>query len=375
MIKKKIIIMTINKTVIDVFLTNHVDELSKKFQIEFLSSHKSNKIYIKKKYYKNNFIDLQRSIGLINFFKNIKEILSIIKKNNPKLILSLHPKNGLLVAISKIFYNFKNIHIITGQVWSDKKYISRYFFKCIDKFIIRSSDFLLIDSKSQIKFLNKEGFNTKKIKCINHGSICGIDIKKFYKSKINKIKFCKKNNWKKNENIILFLGRINKYKGIFLLLDAFKILIDNNYKCNLLIIGNDEINFKYFISKIDSKYKKRILIFNHKMDIYYYYSLSSIFCLPSYREGFGMSVIEASSSLLPVVVSDIYGLNDSCIKNKTGLKFKNGSSSDLFDKLKYLIENPNKSKILAKNGKNFVEEKYNQKDVSEFIFNFIEKIS
>lgn len=88
-----------------------------------------------------------------------------------------------------------------------------------------------------------------------------------------------------------------------------------------------------------------------------------------------MSVIEASSSLLPVVVSDIYGLNDSCIKNKTGLKFKNGSSSDLFDKLKYLIENPNKSKILAKNGKNFVEEKYNQKDVSEFIFNFIEKIS
>ena len=367
--------MTINKTVIDVFLTNHVDELSKKFQIEFLSSHKSNKIYIKKKYYKNNFIDLQRSIGLINFFKNIKEILSIIKKNNPKLILSLHPKNGLLVAISKIFYNFKNIHIITGQVWSDKKYISRYFFKCIDKFIIRSSDFLLIDSKSQIKFLNKEGFNTKKIKCINHGSICGIDIKKFYKSKINKIKFCKKNNWKKNENIILFLGRINKYKGIFLLLDAFKILIDNNYKCNLLIIGNDEINFKYFISKIDSKYKKRILIFNHKMDIYYYYSLSSIFCLPSYREGFGMSVIEASSSLLPVVVSDIYGLNDSCIKNKTGLKFKNGSSSDLFDKLKYLIENPNKSKILAKNGKNFVEEKYNQKDVSEFIFNFIEKIS
>ena len=127
MIKKKIFIITINKTVIDVFLINHIKELSKKFQIEFISSYKSNKIFIKKEYYKNNFVDLQRNIGLINFFKNIKEISNIIKKNNPKIIISLHPKNGLLVAISKIFYDFKNIHIITGQVWANKKYISRFF--------------------------------------------------------------------------------------------------------------------------------------------------------------------------------------------------------------------------------------------------------
>ena len=375
MIKKKIFIITINKTVIDVFLINHIKELSKKFQIEFISSYKSNKIFIKKEYYKNNFVDLQRNIGLINFFKNIKEISNIIKKNNPKIIISLHPKNGLLVAISKIFYDFKNIHIITGQVWANKKYISRFFFKCIDKYIIRNSDHLLIDSLSQIKFLKNEGFDTKKIKCINNGSICGIDTKKFYKSKQNKIKFCKKNNWKVDENIILFIGRINKHKGIFLLLEAFKILIDNNYKCNLLIVGNDEIYFKNFINKIDPNYKKRILIFNHKIDINYYYSLSSVFCLPSYREGFGMPVIEASSSFLPVVVSDIYGLNDSCINNKTGLKFKSGSSLDLVDKLKYLFNNPKKMRLFARNGKNFVDEKFNQKDVSKFIFDFIKKIN
>ena len=233
----------------------------------------------------------------------------------------------------------------------------------------------MIDSLSQIKFLKNEGFDTKKIKCINNGSICGIDTKKFYKSKQNKIKFCKKNNWKVDENIILFIGRINKHKGIFLLLEAFKILIDNNYKCNLLIVGNDEIYFKNFINKIDPNYKKRILIFNHKIDINYYYSLSSVFCLPSYREGFGMSVIEASSSFLPVVVSDIYGLNDSCINNKTGLKFKSGSSLDLVDKLKYLFNNPKKMRLFARNGKNFVDEKFNQKDVSKFIFDFIKKIN
>ena len=88
-----------------------------------------------------------------------------------------------------------------------------------------------------------------------------------------------------------------------------------------------------------------------------------------------MSVIEASSSLLPVVVSDIYGLNDSCIKNKTGLKFKSGSSLDLVNKLKYLFNNPKKMKLFARNGKNFVDEKFNQSDVSKFIFDFIKKIN
>ena len=87
-----------------------------------------------------------------------------------------------------------------------------------------------------------------------------------------------------------------------------------------------------------------------------------------------MSVIEASSSSLPVVVSDIYGFNDSCINNKTGLKFKNGSSLDLVNKLKYLFDNPKKMELLARNGKNFVDKKFNQKDVSRFILNFIKKI-
>ena len=87
-----------------------------------------------------------------------------------------------------------------------------------------------------------------------------------------------------------------------------------------------------------------------------------------------MSVIEASSSLLPVVVSNIYGLNDSSINNKTGLKFNNGSSLDLVNKLKYLINNPKKMELFARNGKNFVDEKFNQKDVSKFILNFITKI-
>ena len=46
---------------------------------------------------------------------------------------------------------------------------------------------------------------------------------------------------------------------------------------------------------------------------------SDVLCLPSYREGFGNVVIEAAATGLPSIVSNIYGLSDAIVRNKTGL--------------------------------------------------------
>ena len=47
--------------------------------------------------------------------------------------------------------------------------------------------------------------------------------------------------------------------------------------------------------------------------------IADIFCLPSFREGFGLSVIEASSTELPVIGSNIIGLEESIVNKETGL--------------------------------------------------------
>jgi glycosyltransferase involved in cell wall biosynthesis len=50
-----------------------------------------------------------------------------------------------------------------------------------------------------------------------------------------------------------------------------------------------------------------------------YMACADIFCLPSYREGFGSVIIEASATGLPAIASNIYGLVDAVSNNETGL--------------------------------------------------------
>jgi glycosyltransferase involved in cell wall biosynthesis len=67
---------------------------------------------------------------------------------------------------------------------------------------------------------------------------------------------------------------------------------------------------------------------------------AELFCLSSYREGFGSSVIEAAACGVPALVSRIYGLMDAVIEGKTGWMHEAGNVQDLAKKLDDLLVNP-----------------------------------
>ena len=372
--KKNLTFLVVNKNVIDVFLLNHLKLLNKFYDISFISPINSKNIKIDNNYYSNQFIKIKRGLNLFNFFSCFLILLFFIKKNSNNLYISIHPKNGFLLCICKFFLKFTSLHIITGQIWANKKGLNKIILKFLDHLIFTKNDYLLVDSYSQISFLKKQGFFYN-FECINYGSICGVDIKKFKKSKLDKLSFQKKYNLPLNSKFILYVGRINFSKGINILIKAFDQIIQKNDNYFLIIVGSDEINFNSLLNKYSNNLKLKVIKFEHSSNIMFYYSIADIFCLPSLREGFGLSVIEASASRLPVVVSDIYGLHDSMIDKVTGLKFKVGNCNSLYNKLNYLIRNPNILERFGNQGLVFVKENYDSKDVAKFLLNYINKIS
>ena len=92
---------------------------------------------------------------------------------------------------------------------------------------------------------------------------------------------------------------------------------------------------------------------------------ADLFCLPSYREGFGMAAVEAGSCGLPVITSRIYGLTDAVEEGVTGLMHEPGDVNEISRLIEYLFKNKKLMQTIAS--------KSIQRNNSKFSNSLIEK--
>lgn len=371
--KKKIILISSSIIPFEVFLKELLNNLSKNYEIIIITNIYKKKLNSIKKY-KLIQIPISRKINIIQDIFVLTKLLFLMKKISPSLIISITPKGGFFTSLSNFLFKYKHLHFITGQNWIHKKGFKKIFFKSIDNFTFKNSNYLLADSKSQINFLKKENFDTKNIKLIKEGSICGVDSNIYkpdklfreYQRKIYKIH--------KNEIIILFLGRIHADKGVFNLYEVCKKLYENNLPIKIFYVGDIEDDYFYKIKNKDKNNLNIVRYFKFTNSPEKYLKISDIFCLPSLREGFGLSVIEASSCEIPVLGSNIVGLKDSIVHNKTGMLFDLNNNDDFFQKLKKLVISRQLRETFGKNGRKRVLKYFKNKDVLIFLEKFIEEV-
>ena len=372
--KEKILFVSSSISFHENFLFETINNLSKTNDIYVIANCK-----FKTKNFKNiNLINIpiSRKINILSDFICTLLLVKNFYKIKPDRIISSSPKGGFLTSMAIYFYlnnKKKKCHIATGQLWYDKKKLNRLIFKYIDKFIFNSSKLIIADSKSQINFLKSEGFDGSKIKLIYKGSIKGVDTSIYKKNQKERNRLRKELNFKKNEIVILYLGRINQQKGIPMLYDAFNKLIINKLKVKLLIVGRDEENLITQLNKKYTNISNEVNYLQYTNHAYKFYSCADIFCLPSSREGFGMSIIEASSCELPIIASDVVGIQDSVQNNKTGILFNIKNKNSFNIKLERLIYDKSLRSKLAKNGRKYVLNNFDEKKVVPFLLDLIKE--
>lgn len=150
--------------------------------------------------------------------------------------------------------------------------------------------------------------------------------------------------------LILFLSRVERAKGLWEMLDAYKILKQKNAYCKLTIAGSgqdldaleeraaelglDDVSFPGFVTGAE------------KIECY---QSASIFCFPSHSEGMPLAVLEAMAMGLPVVTTAVGGLADILQDGRHGFVIplesfrKDGfriAADVLAEKLTLLLQNP-----------------------------------
>ena len=167
-----------------------------------------------------------------------------------------------------------------------------HFAQKISFFLIKNfADLVIVDNRLLQEELIRQGFDANKIE-VNPP---GIDVKYF-----KDIKPSGEKGYDAN-----FLGRLHPSKGIFDLVDVWKLVCENKPNAKLAIIGEGDERFK-------GELKKRIKDANleHNIDVLGYLEddetfgiikASKVFVFPSHEEGFGIAILEAMACSLPVV--------------------------------------------------------------------------
>lgn len=168
---------------------------------------------------------------------------------------------------------------------------------------------------------------------------------------------------------ILSVGRFvkNDIKGFLRLVDIWDI-VQKNKKYNdwtLTIIGEGEnkINIE---RKIKSKNLKNIILKSFTKNIEKEYLSASIYTMCSYREGFGMVLIESASYGLPSLAFDINNGPSDIIKNeKSGFLISDGDLDEFANKLCILMDDVNLRKIMGLNAKEKVKKEFGKEVIME----------
>jgi glycosyltransferase involved in cell wall biosynthesis len=167
------------------------------------------------------------------------------------------------------------------------------------------------------------------------------------------------------KNIILFVGRITKAKGLRILVKALaKVKKEFIEDIKLLVIGGDNSGVMH--SKEESKEKKHLKKLINKLDLKdnviflgpvnrdllpYVYAISDVCAVPSLYESFGLVAVEAMSCGTPVIASKVGGLAHTVIDGYSGLHFLPGRSDHLAKAILKLITDSDKMEEIGVNAR------------------------
>lgn len=271
--------------------------------------------------------------NLLNFIYRSIKLTYILLFYRPDL-LHIHTassksfwQNHIYFQICKIF-NKKIILHIHGGAFKDFYTHSNKFIKARIIKTLNSADSLIVLSNYWFNFF-KTLCPTQKIHILPNS----IDLDIISKYNIKKSKKID------NKYNILFVGRIEKQKGIYELLNAFSEIKNKNLF--LYIMGpfmNNEREIRTLTKKLKISNRVKFLGMISGPEKYEYFSKSHLFVLPSYWEGLPLSVLEAMSFGLPIIATDV-GAIPEIIKKENGILIKPKNYNILKEKIITILKN------------------------------------
>lgn len=244
--------------------------------------------------------------SIFNIFSAIKQIHTVIEDVNPDIIHVHSTWAGLFVRLPYLFRKRKTKIIYQSHGWAflmDTSNYKKNIYALVEKILSIPTDRIINISNYEQNQAVKYGLNKNKMVMIYNG----------VEDKISKSNL--KLNWDENKINLLFVGRLDRQKGLDLFLDVYdKMKLENMH---LYVIGTSVLDDN--LPKSTKHVTYLGWVDNKNIDAYY--QACDVVIMPSRWEGFGLVAVEAMRNLKPVIASNVGALPELIKNNINGYIF------------------------------------------------------
>jgi glycosyltransferase involved in cell wall biosynthesis len=154
------------------------------------------------------------------------------------------------------------------------------------------------------------------------------------------------------------VGRTVKEKGHATLLDAVPQILRAHPRVQFLIVGDGPLRQALEARLAGTPHREHVCFAGARPDIPEMMAAMDLFAFPSVSEGFGIALVEAMASSIPVVASRIRPLTEIVVDGQTGRLVPAGDAAALADALNQLIANPDLARSLGRRARLAVEDHF-----------------
>ena len=362
--------------VIPYFLGEQLNWFSKKGNKEFVICSPSEELDAFSRQYSFEYkpIEILRKISIIKDIKAVKETVEYIREIKADVVTGHTPKGGLVAMIAAYICRVPiRIYFRHGLVYETSTGLKRELLINIDRLASKLATKIVCVSPSVAKRSLEDKLNpaSKQVVLVN-GTCNGLDTDRFSidsvaKSKLSELQAQLSIN--DGDFVIGFAGRLVRDKGIIELVRAYKAIRADYQNVRLMLVGMLEIRDALPEDVVKTIQEDQSIISTGYVSydtIEQNYALMDVFVLPSFREGFPTSVLEASAMEIPIITTRATGCCDSIIEGESGF-FVAHDDKELEVAIMKLYDSVELRKQMGKAGRKMVVDKFKQELVWEEI--------
>ncbi len=213
------------------------------------------------------------------------------------------------------------------------------------------SHYIAISHEIAAGYMSRAGFATDRITVLPQG----IMMQKFSLAHHEERKRLR-TQWNISENapVLLFLARVVLNKGVDTLQDIWRIVFARCPHARMLVVGGGVEGLLDQLRQLSTEMGDSVIVTGEQKHPHDFYRMADVYILPSRHEGLPTSVIEALSSGLPAVVSDIGGCDDLVENGFNGYRVPVEDASAYAERVIELFENAELRRQMGENGRAFV---------------------